>query len=130
MVVLIDNCSAAFDLDEMTWFHELRMLLSECITAVDITLHQMYIRAESGPCPPGWRFDPLKVGLTHGVRFRDKLKWVGLITGKPLGDASKEMESLLLIKDIRNHFNHFDPPCVAYTMEDVVKWLNRVHRHR
>lgn len=29
---------------------------------------------------------------------------------------------------VRNHFNHFDPPCIAYTVEDVVGWLNDVPR--
>jgi len=123
---LIDNCPMAIDLDGLSWFHDLRMLLNECVTVIDITLHQIYTRAEVGPCPPRWRFDPLELGLPHEVRLTEKLKWIGKITGKPLHDARNEVVSFLVIKDIRNHWNHFDPPCVAYTIEDVVTWLNRV----
>lgn len=123
---LIDNCPMAFDLDGLSWFHHLRMLLNECVTVVDITLHQMYTKAENGPCPSGWRFDPLKLGLPHEVRLTDKLKWVFKITGKPLDDARDEVANFIILKDIRNHFSHFDPPCVAYTMEDIASWLNLV----
>jgi hypothetical protein len=123
---VIDACDLAFNLDDMTWFHDLRMLVNECVTAVDMTLHQLYIKAEFGPRPEGWRFDRAKLGPSHGVRLKDKLKWIGQITGRPLDDARDEVASLTVIKGIRNHWNHFDPPCLAFTMEDVVFWLKRV----
>jgi hypothetical protein len=124
---LIDSCSIAPQLGRMMeWFNDLRMLLNECATIVDITLHQTYFKAEYGPRPAGWTFDPEKLGRRQGVRLRDKLQWIGKITGKPLDDARDEVASFIVLKDIRNHWNHFDPPGVAYTMEDVVGWLNRV----
>ena len=73
---LIDNCAMAIDLDGMSWFHDLRMLLNECVSIVDITLHQLYFKAEYGPRPAGWTFDPDKLGLRHGVRLTEKLKWI------------------------------------------------------
>ncbi len=123
---LIDDCAMAIDLDGLSWFHGLRMLLNECVSIVDITLHQLYFKAEYGPRPAGWTFDPDKLGPRHGVRVTDKLKWINKITGKPLDDARDEVASFVKLKDIRNHFNHFDPPCVAFTMADVAGWLNLV----
>lgn len=123
---LIDNCRTVFDLDKMAWFHDLRMLLNECVAVVDITLHQLYFKAQYGPKPAGWRFDPDKLGIRHGVRLRDKFNWIGIITGRPLDNVRDEVQDLMVLKAIRNHWNHFDPPCVAFTIDDVVEWLNRV----
>ena len=124
---LIDNCSIAVQLERMMgWFNDLRMLLNDCVTIVDITLHQLYFKAEYGPKPTGWTFDHQKLGPRHGVRLRDKLRWIGKITGRPLDNASDEVASFVVLKDTRNHWSHFDPPWLAYTMEDVVGWLNRV----
>lgn len=41
-------------------------------------------------------------------------------------DISKEKDSLVYLKDIRNHLNHFDPPCFAMTLEEVADWLNMI----
>lgn len=123
---LIDNCAMAIDLDGLSWFHALRMLLNECVSIVDITLHQLYFKAEYGPRPAGWTFDPGKLGPRQGGRITDELNWVNKITGKPLDDARDEVTSFVKLKDIINHFNHFDPPCVAFTMADVAGWLNLV----
>jgi len=43
-----------------------------------------------------------------------------------LDDAQDESASLTVIKDVRNHWNHFDPRCHAFSIEDVVEWLNKV----
>ena len=123
---LIDHCPTAFDLDGMSWFHVLRMLLSECVSIVDITLHQLYIKAEYGPKPVEWTFDPDRLGRRQGMRLKDKLTWVYRITGKRMDDARDQVASFVRLKDIRNHFSHFDPPCVAFTMEDVADWLNLI----
>ena len=37
------------------------------------------------------------------------------------------MESFNVVKNIRNHLNHFDPPLFAYTIEDVASWLSLVN---
>ena len=109
-----------------SWFSDLRMLLNECISLVDITLHQLYFFAQHRGAEFGWRFDSEALGPRHGTRLADKLRWVGLITGKHLDDAAAERRSLSVLKAVRNHFNHFDPPCLAYSVEDVVVWLNLV----
>jgi hypothetical protein len=68
---LVDNCHWAFDLENMIWFHDLRMLLNECVGVVDITLHQLYFKAQYGPKPAAWQFDPDKLGPRQGVRLRE-----------------------------------------------------------
>ena len=103
----------------------MRMLLNECISLVDITLHQLYFAAEY-KLRSNWQFNPNKLGQRHGIRISDKFHWVGLITGKPLNDARDEIDSFNVLRGIRNHFNHFDPPCVAISIDDAADWLNRV----
>ena len=87
------------------WLSDLRMLLNECISLVDITLHQLYFFAEHRGTEVGWRFYPEALGSRHGSRIADKLRWVGLITGKHLDDAATERRALSELKAVRNHFN-------------------------
>jgi len=108
------------------WRNDLRMLLNECVSAVDITLHQLYFMAQYRGAEFGWRFEPLTLGKREGARLKDKLSWIGKITGRPLDDAKDELAAFTRLKAVRNHFNHFDPPCVAYTIEDLTGWLNHV----
>ena len=107
------------------WFHDLRILINDCITVVDITLHQLYYKAEYNP-KQGWRFDREALKKRDGMRMMDMFEWIGKITGQGLDNATAEKEHFRVLKDIRNHLNHFDPPCFAFTIEDVVGWLNRV----
>jgi hypothetical protein len=123
---VIDECDKAFELNDLSWLHDLRMLLNDCVTIVDITLHQLYLIAKYGPRPAGWFFDEERLGRRHSIKLMDKFKWIGRITGKPLDDAENEKRTFQFIKNIRNHLNHFDPPCFAFTMEDIAKWLNRI----
>src|SRR5262249_50769929 len=88
--------------------------------------HQLYFMAQYRGRDRGWRFDPDKLGPRHGQRLKDKLAWIGQITGRPLDNAAEELKAFHRLRTVRNHFNHFDPPCVAYTVEDVVGWLNDV----
>ena len=30
------------------------------------------------------------------------------------------------LREIRNHLNHFDPPCFAYDIVDIQNWMNCV----
>ena len=122
---LIDDSHLVVGMDG-AWLTDFRMLINECVSAVDVTLHQLYFMAQYQGGALGFRFDEEKLGLRYGTRLRDKLSWVGRITGRPLDDAEHEVNSFIVLKDLRNHFNHFDPPCVAYTVEDAVSWLNRV----
>ena len=48
------------------------------------------------------------------------------ITGKPLDNVYKEMSSFLILKSIRNHTQHFDPPCFGFTLEEASTWFNMV----
>jgi hypothetical protein len=111
---------------DMVWLNSFRMLLNDCVSLVDVTLHQLYFMAQNRGAEFGWDFDPQKLGERHGMRVKDKLAWIGKITKRPLGDAQNEVRSFIVLKDLRNHLTHFDPPCFAYTMEDAVGWLNRV----
>jgi hypothetical protein len=109
------------------WFDDLRSLVAECISLIDTTLHQLYFKAQYSPLQ-GWTFDPDRLGERHGRRLMDKLSWVYQITRKQLHLTEAERNSLLRIKDLRNHLNHFDPPCFCYSLEDVVGWMNDVRQ--
>jgi hypothetical protein len=108
------------------WRNDLRMLVNEAISLIDITLHQLYFMAQYHGQEQGWRFEPAQLGPRHGQRLKDKLAWVKKITRCDLDDATAELPAFHRLRTVRNHFNHFDPPCVAYTVEDVVGWLNDV----
>lgn len=122
---LVENSHQAASLDN-AWRNDLRMLVNESVSLIDITLHQLYFMAQYRGQAYGWRFEPDKLGPRHGQRLKDKLAWVGQITGRHLDDAADELKAFHRLRAVRNHFNHFDPPCVAYTVEDVVGWLNDV----
>lgn len=109
-----------------TWFQDLRALISECVSLIDVTLHQLYFKAEHAPLP-GWRFDSARLGPRHGRRLTDKLGWVYQITHTEL-NARDEISAFVVIKELRNHLQHFDPPCFCYSLEDVRDWLNATQR--
>lgn len=108
------------------WLNRFRQLLNDLVSIVDVTLHQLYFMAEYRGTEKGWKFDAAKLGNRHGTRLKDKLKWIHAITGKALDDAQIELESFKKIKQLRNHFNHFDPPCFAITLPEIVEVLNLV----
>ncbi len=107
------------------WLNNLRLLINECISIVDITLHQLYSAAEYG-IKSAWKFDLGKLNKKPGMRITDKFHWVGQITERPLDNAKSEIDSFNILRGIRNHLNHFEPACFAATAEDVMDWLNRV----
>lgn len=108
-----------------SWLSDLRMIANESVSLLDITLHQLYIRAEYNALP-GWRFPREKLGDRTAGRLLDKLKWITHICGNPLDNAEEEIFQFKKLKDLRNHLHHFDPPCFAYTIEDLAEWLNIV----
>lgn len=65
------------------------------------------------------------LGPKHGRRFKDKLKWIAHISGKPFNIESLK-PSVFLFKEIRNHLNHFDPPSFSLTGEESPRILNAV----
>ncbi|MCF2150670.1 hypothetical protein IQ276_030455 [Desmonostoc muscorum LEGE 12446] len=107
------------------WIFDLRTLIGDAISLVDITLHQFYNKAQYDPLP-GWNFEKQKVGEKFGRRFIDKLKWIGLITGNPLDNARDELSSFHKLREIRNHMMHFDPPSLVVPLEEAAIWLNQI----
>jgi hypothetical protein len=113
--------SHQFDSDE--WLSHLRSFIGDAVSLVDMTLHQIYLKAEYAP-KPAWRFERADLGERHGRRLADKLKWVFKITGNHLEDTDVERQAFETFRQLRNHLQHFDPPCFCYTLEDVERWLN------
>lgn len=118
---LIDNSN---DFYSFNWFFTLRELINDSISSLEIVLHLIYNKAKYFP-NSGWRFDEEKLGSKYGRRFKDKLKWIPLISGKPFNIESFR-ESVFLLKDMRNHLNHFDPPSFCLTAEECPKILNAI----
>lgn len=109
------------------WLRDLFMYVSTIVSAVDNTLHQVYYRAQYEAAVEGWTFDVEKLGPPTARRLMDKLRWVGQITGRTLDDCTRQIARFTFIKDVRNHLAHFDPPTLAFTIEDVADWLNATH---
>ncbi|HEX6981306.1 MAG TPA: hypothetical protein VF181_00960 [Balneolaceae bacterium] len=108
------------------WLFDLLTLISNCISIVDITLNHLYIKAEFDPLKD-WNFNEKKLGKRYGRRMTDKFKWVYQITGNHLDNFAREKKSFKVLKNIRNHTQHFDPPCFGFTLEEVANWLNMVN---
>jgi len=118
---LIHNSDKALEID---WIFNLRELINDTISLLDITLIQIYTKAQYSPLL-SWNFDKSIVGEKFGRRFRDKLRWVYQIGGVQ-SNIETEQASLYNLKKIRNHFNHFDPPTFCVTLEEIEDWLNQV----
>lgn len=118
---LVANSQVIVDDD---WFFDLRSLISDSVSLVEITLTQFYIKAEYDPLL-GWTFDKELLGERHGRRFEDKINWIYKITGNHLA-AELYMPSFTKLRKLRNHFMHFDPPSLIVTMEEASIWINYV----
>lgn len=106
------------------WFQDFRTVVSECVSLIDNTLHQLYLKAEFD-CPPGWTFDKNLLEERHGRRMSDKLRWVRQITGRDL-NAQDAIRAFDRLRELRNHLQHFDPPSFAFTFEEAASWLNDI----
>ncbi len=106
------------------WLLDLRTLINDAISMLDITLNQIYIKAEYDP-QLGWKFEKSQLGEKHGRRILDKISWVRKIAQTNL-DIENEIKSLNNLRQIRNHFNHFDPPSFAVSLEEACTWINQV----
>lgn len=113
------------DFKSTDWLFDLVALISNCISLVDITLNHLYIKAEFDPAD-NWKFDQSKLGERHGRRMSDKFKWVYQITGNHIANFETEKKSFTVLKNIRNHTQHFDPPCFGFSLEEVSNWLDMV----
>ncbi len=119
---LVEN---SHDFVNEDWLYTLISMFSNCISVVDITLNQTYLKAEYDPLD-GWKFCKEKLGVRHNRRITDKLKWIYQITGNQLDSIEKEMEAFNIIRVLRNHTQHFDPPCFGFSLEEAAQWLNKV----
>lgn len=118
---LVDHSDRFFSSD---WLQDLRGCVSECVSLIDITLHQLYWKARYDPLPT-WRFDSGKLGAPHARRMSDKLRWVTQISGNFL-HADAEKRGFTRLRVLRNHLQHFDPPCFACHLDEAAGWLNNV----
>jgi len=119
---LVEHSNLLFE--DYDWLRDLFAYVSTIVSVVDNTLHQLYYRAKYEAAAEGWKFDEATLGFPYARRLKDKLRWVGQLTGHPLDDCQKEVERFIQIKSVRNHLTHFDPPILAFTIEDIADWLN------
>ncbi|MGY3215469.1 hypothetical protein [Mucilaginibacter sp. HD30] len=106
------------------WFLDLRTLISDTVSLIEITLNQLYLKAEYDPLP-NWIFDKDRLGHRHGRRFKDKLGWVYQISGRHL-NAESYIPNCDKLRELRNHMMHFDPPSFIITAEEAADWLNYI----
>jgi|SRR5690554_241141 len=118
---LIENSNEALT---DNWFFDLRSLISDTVSLVEITLTQLYIKAEYDPLE-SWTFNKHELGERHGRRFEDKFNWIYKITKNHIS-AESYMPSFTVLRELRNHMMHFDPPSLIVTIEESVKWLNYI----
>lgn len=111
---------------ETEYLLDVRSFICDCLSLIDITLHQIYIKAEFAP-NPGWSFDRKRLESACpriGGRLKDKLKWVSIIAGKATDFSPDEIRAFDEVRQLRNHFMHWDPPNLCYTSDDLCRWLN------
>lgn len=118
---IIQNSAAALSDD---WVFDLRNLISNVISLVEICFTQLYIKAEFDPLP-GWNFSKERLGERHGRRMKDKFKWIYQITGSNL-NIEGEFSSFEKLRELRNHLMHFDPPSLIISLEEAAIWLNHI----
>lgn len=106
------------------WFLDLRTLITDSVSVLEITLNQLYIKAQYDPLP-GWEFDVEKLKGRNARRFKDKLGWVYQISGNHL-EAELHLAACDELREVRNHLSHFDPPSLTVTIEEMTKWLNYI----
>jgi len=106
------------------WVFDLRNIISDSMSLIDIAFNQLYLKAEYDPLP-NWKFDKSKIGDRHKTSLNDKLKWVFQITGNNLNIESEKI-SLESLRLLRNHLMHFDPPSLVITIEEAAIWLNQI----
>jgi hypothetical protein len=119
--LLIEKSNLAL---EVSWFFDFRSLVNDAISLLDITLNQIYIKAEYDPLPH-WKFDLEKLGSKVNRRFEDKLRWIYQISGRNL-NAESQMTNVNCLRKLRNHLMHFDPPSLVFTVEEATTWLNQL----
>lgn len=124
---LIANSKYMFNLEGGIWFGKLLCYLNILVSSLDITLIHLYYKAkfdDEARLKFHWKFDESSIGSSRTTKITDKLKWVHQITGNFLPCLDKELNSFNIIRGVRNHLSHFDPPVFACTIEDLSEWIN------
>lgn len=116
----------AAGMPDTDWFNDLRLLINECISLVEIHLHTLYTMAKFNGQTYGFHFNQTDFGLQYGRRIKDKFSWLYHATQKDFNCPQNLMLDFDTLREIRNHLNHFDPPCFAYDIIDIQNWLNCV----
>lgn len=125
-IVSGSNAHNAAAMPDTDWFNDIRLLINECVSLIDIHLHTLYNIAKFNGSVHNLLFDESTFGYAYNRRLKDKFSWLNLSTQKNFNCDQKIMQSFNTLREIRNHLNHFDPPCFAYTIIDIEKWLNCV----
>ena len=121
---LVRNSPLLFSEQWVDWMETLFAHLNAVVSTVDSTMTHIYYKSKYDPLP-GWpSFDEDRLGKPYGRRLLDKLDWVQIITGERFDGENSGRSSLALLKTVRNHIQHFDPPGLTFTTEDVSRWLN------
>ncbi len=107
------------------WLYDLISMISNSISIVDITLNQLYIKAQYDPLP-SWKFDQETLGSRMNRRLMDKFHWIKQITGISPDNIEEELRALKTLKSLRNHTQHFDPPCFGFSLEEAAGWMNLI----
>lgn len=118
---LVENSNQALD---DSWFFDLRALINDTVSLVEITLNQIYIKAKYDPLEK-WDFNMSELGESHGRRFKDKLNWIYKISGNHI-NAETHLSKFNVLRELRNHLMHFDPPSLIVTIEEAKDWLNYI----
>lgn len=127
---IVENSNHMFGPEDL-WLQHLFNYLNSVISLVESTMVQIHYKAKFDPKnengvgqESGLKFDSLKMGSTITGRSLDKIHWLYLCTGRHLEKIDEELRQIKMLKEVRNHINHFDPPVFACTAEDVARWLN------
>ena len=109
---------------ELHWYLQLRNLICDAVSLVDMTFNRLHYKAENNP-EALWTVSP-DIGSRSGVRILEKIQWVHKCTGQSLPTISEEKEALIRLKNLRNQLMHFDPPYFILLFDDLVQYLNDI----
>ncbi len=126
---LVENSQQMFTLAD-EWMQNFFTYFNASISLFESSLNQIYFKAKYDPKDDAGRgkeskliFDESRLGSVVSAKLMDKLKWVRICTGLDL-ETNEHRQSIELLRQVRNHINHFNPPVMACTAEELARWLN------
>lgn len=127
---IVGNSNLMFGPEDI-WLQNLFTYFNSSISLIESILVQIYYKAkfeekdQSGlGVESRLRFDSKSMRSTITGRALDKIQWLYACTGQHLQLVDESLRHIRILKEVRNHINHFDPPVFACTAEDVAFWLN------